>query len=1187
MRIKFSIGKLVAVTLFITVTAFLYSYHNSLSYDDQTTHPAITDEIVDFYNLSFGDKLTPEEKEWIVQGSIDEDTPPRWINHFYDPIYKNGWTGEYTGFWSSSTIQSFSALLSTEDPVSSLNWLHNELLQAKYSNYEGNNTWENAIRQYAKGNRKEAYQILGHILHLLEDKTVPDHTRNDTHAHELEKITLDYGSPYEEYLKQYTRQNIGELNIPNNLKKENINPIKKSSIDEYLISLAGYSNKYFFSKDTISDSKYQNPKVIRDDGNFGYGIDENREEFPLARGVNTKTDRIYILDINDEYVLSAYFSRLSRQAVLNGAGAIKLFHDEAEKVKRREIVLPPEPQVAWWQEMRSPYFGAATIYASIKNTFSGIVSYFTNALSGILTPPSPEMLVAQLSNVGGNNVSGDVNVSNQTPSPSAQTPSVPVSLPQSTSTNPIVVSAPTNQINIASSNILPPDSNSWEKVTSTVPAAEFVATTATTTATTTIPVVSSYKGGGYVSGVSPANAAAQEQQVNFSESNSTTTDSTSSNNATSTDNAATSTDPVFDNASSTDAVLDSGSATSTEATSTEEIITATTTSSTLPDILPGYFNAPVVINEVAWMGTKAQANDEWIELYNKTSQEIDLSGWTLENSNQSLKAQLKGTIQSKSYFLLERTASTTTDQSEDQIYTGVLNNEGWWSDLYLKNASSTVIDYVPKWYAGDNTNKSSRRAMERISPYLRGETLSNWGTYISSTSTPPFAKDADGNDIFGTPGVKNSVSTYTPVIDQINQNITWYKELSPYYAIYKIGVAREAILTIQSGVTAKFTNGTGLEISGSLQAEGIESDPIIFTSNSQTSKPGDWLNIIFSNPSQTSILKYTHIQYGGQGINYNPNSSTPTYTGAVSIINSSPIITNSTFDNNQSIAIYIAGNSNPKITGNIIKNTDSYTYKNGPLNGFGIQIADSNATAEISNNKIENNSIGIKSASASATPLIIKDNVFANNGVNGEFQTNTFLNIDNSGNQDLNKQSGFVLKLNLISNQTTTLKKDILPYIISEYLVISASSTLVIEPSAVLKNSMGYHGDSYWRVYGVLKAKGTLDQPIIFTSASDDIDGYNQGGQPKPGDWNRLYFNGDIASQSEADHVFFRYGGRMCIICTREGYCRQSDGAVLIENSSPTITNSTFEFNNQPDMKIRGASSPILENNTLEQTVIE
>ena len=132
----------------------------------------------------------------------------------------------------------------------------------RYSSYGGNNTWENALRQYAKGNKKEAYYILGHILHLLEDATVPDHTRNDTHAHEGSSVSLDGGSPYEDYGKNFTRQN---LNTAQNLLSAGKNPIFLSSIDEYFDKLAGYSNGYFFSEDTINDPKYNNPKIIREE----------------------------------------------------------------------------------------------------------------------------------------------------------------------------------------------------------------------------------------------------------------------------------------------------------------------------------------------------------------------------------------------------------------------------------------------------------------------------------------------------------------------------------------------------------------------------------------------------------------------------------------------------------------------------------------------------------------------------------------------------------------------------------------------------------------------------------------------------------------------------------------------------------------------------------------------------------
>jgi len=147
----------ISFVIFLFALLFLFSHFFANSYDDKTTHPALTDEIVDFYNLSFENKLTPEEKELIVQGSIDEDTPPRWINHFYDPIYNEGWKAENLGDVAPSTLRLLSKIffnINTEI-VSSKDWVHNEFLQARYQEYGGNNTWENAIRNTLKAIKKK------------------------------------------------------------------------------------------------------------------------------------------------------------------------------------------------------------------------------------------------------------------------------------------------------------------------------------------------------------------------------------------------------------------------------------------------------------------------------------------------------------------------------------------------------------------------------------------------------------------------------------------------------------------------------------------------------------------------------------------------------------------------------------------------------------------------------------------------------------------------------------------------------------------------------------------------------------------------------------------------------------------------------------------------------------------------
>ncbi|MEK7578105.1 MAG: hypothetical protein AAB456_00055 [Patescibacteria group bacterium] len=82
--------KILTGGLFLVFGFLLLTRNNVSAYDTKTTHPDLTREIVSFYELSTGKKFTDEQKQWIIQGSIDEDFAPRWLNHFYDPVYERG-----------------------------------------------------------------------------------------------------------------------------------------------------------------------------------------------------------------------------------------------------------------------------------------------------------------------------------------------------------------------------------------------------------------------------------------------------------------------------------------------------------------------------------------------------------------------------------------------------------------------------------------------------------------------------------------------------------------------------------------------------------------------------------------------------------------------------------------------------------------------------------------------------------------------------------------------------------------------------------------------------------------------------------------------------------------------------------------------------------------------------------------
>ena len=144
---------------------------------------------------------------------------------------------------------------------------------------------------------------------------------------------------------------------------------------------------------------------------------------------------------------------------------------------------------------------------------------------------------------------------------------------------------------------------------------------------------------------------------------------------------------------------------------------------------------PIVINEIAWMGTETAYQDEWIELYNNTNVSLSLDGWTLKAGDGMPEINLTGTIAPRSFYLSERTDDETVPGiPADQIYTGSLGNDG--EDLAIYDKSANLIDRVDcsaGWFGGDN---STKQTMERKNPSLPGNNSENWATSNSPGGTP-------------------------------------------------------------------------------------------------------------------------------------------------------------------------------------------------------------------------------------------------------------------------------------------------------------------------------------------------------------------------------------------------------------------------------------------------------------------
>ena len=281
---------IIVIPIFLTI---IFLFTPVFAYDTHVAHPKLSEQAVDVFNMHFGNKISEANKKFISNGAINEDTPIRWMNHFYEPNQNMGLLGFATA----------------------KNWSQNSKVQALYA--KGDQSWSTAVSAFADNDNEKAFTALGHFLHLIEDMTVPAHTRLDIHV-------FNGGDPYEQWVK-------------NNYKMERlIIPSTPKTLDSAFDYLAFFSNKNFFSKDTIE---------ITSEKYFERKNNQNRYITCLEGSVDNNKFCLLKCDISifddkhcyiEDTVNADYFSLLAPKAISYGAGIIKLFFEEAEALKEKK-----------------------------------------------------------------------------------------------------------------------------------------------------------------------------------------------------------------------------------------------------------------------------------------------------------------------------------------------------------------------------------------------------------------------------------------------------------------------------------------------------------------------------------------------------------------------------------------------------------------------------------------------------------------------------------------------------------------------------------------------------------------------------------------------------------------------------------------------------------------------------------
>ena len=253
----------------------------------------------------------------------------------------------------------------------------------------------------------------------------------------------------------------------------------------------------------------------------------------------------------------------------------------------------------------------------------------------------------------------------------------------------------------------------------------------------------------------------------------------------------------------------------------------------------------IVINEVAWGGTKKSANDEWIELYNNTENILDLAGWKIKIGEQEF--DLEGTIDGYDFFTLTRSEGEQTIRiswtKEQRIYwEQELSDAGDY--IELKNPSDEIVDYVDcldGWFAGGVSDDDGFISMERILT-AQDSRSENWG---DADITKLAYRVGDGSHLVeGTPGWPNTASytgnleDYTVIEEGSSADLHLSKAGSPYF--FKKHVYVGGNFTVDPGVLIRVAGSRSnawneqidnIRVSGSCDLSGTPAEPIVITSS--------------------------------------------------------------------------------------------------------------------------------------------------------------------------------------------------------------------------------------------------------------------------------------------------------------------------------------------------------------------
>jgi hypothetical protein len=202
--------------------------------------------------------------QWIKDGGRYEDKPEssipyrRSVNHYHNPLTDKGYSGIFGGLFLSgeSLIDWAQKPLNTQSPGGHYSW------------HDVRNYYYKALTSISKNEKEkyfsETFRGIGQLMHLVQDASVPAHTRDHAHLFEYE-YWLAKNSPdltkeptfFDRLILDRPTTGLPISNIFDTNQYKGGNP--EVTAGNY-IGLTEYANANFFSDDTINSRNFPNPR---------------------------------------------------------------------------------------------------------------------------------------------------------------------------------------------------------------------------------------------------------------------------------------------------------------------------------------------------------------------------------------------------------------------------------------------------------------------------------------------------------------------------------------------------------------------------------------------------------------------------------------------------------------------------------------------------------------------------------------------------------------------------------------------------------------------------------------------------------------------------------------------------------------------------------------------------------------